>query len=54
MTAVADEEKQAEQVRPGGRVGLHRGEHGLLDRLPDLGLGANRRPAAVSHRRPHL
>jgi len=28
MTAVADEEKQAEQVRPGGRAGLHRGEGG--------------------------
>jgi hypothetical protein len=40
-------------MRPGSRVGLHRGEHGLLDRGPGLGRGADRRPAAVGHRRPH-
>jgi hypothetical protein len=41
-------------MRPRGRVGLHRAEDGLLDRLPHLGLGGDRRPATVSHRRSHL
>jgi hypothetical protein len=34
-------------MRPGGRVDLHHDQDGLLDQLPDLGLGADRRPAAA-------
>jgi hypothetical protein len=40
-------------MRPGGRVGLHRGKDGLLDQCLHLGRRAERQPAAVSHRWPH-